>query len=440
LAQVRPFAGIRYAHNRGFDFAKLIAPPYDVLDEKGKAALLAKDPQNIVGVDWPYPKQKEAGPDAVYAAAAVALQAWMKTGVLEHDKRPAFYPYSQSFEHHGRTFHRKGFIAQVKLTPFGDVEGRPSTDVIPHEKTYRGAIEDRMKLMRATHMQLSPIFGLYSDGKHEVNNALYAGSSRPEISAVLDGVKHDLWSVTDSSTETFVIDFMKRRPVYIADGHHRYTTALQYKYELEQASGGPLPPNHPANWCMFVLVGMQDDGLLILPTHRIIGGLDWFDPEAFIAALGESASVTQTAIGGEPSAMLEHMVSTMPAHTFGLYDGRRKTIYSIHMRNADVLAKFEPDKSPAWRQLDVAILQHYLLDQVIQPQFAAGKELTKAYTADATQVPMMTDGEKFQIALLLRPTPLHALEELGKTGEVMPQKSTFFAPKLATGMVINPLE
>ncbi len=215
MAQVRPFAGIRYARHHGFDFTKLIAPPYDVLDEKGKADLLAKDSQNIVAVDWPYAKQKIAGPDEVYTDAAVKLQAWKKTGVLEQDKRAAFYPYTQSFEHHGRMFHRRGFIAAVKLTPFGE-------DVIPHEKTYRGAIEDRLKLMRATHAQLSPIFGLFSDGKHEVNNALYAGLSKPEISAMLGGVRHDLWSVTDSTAETFVIDFMKRRPVYIADGHHRY--------------------------------------------------------------------------------------------------------------------------------------------------------------------------------------------------------------------------
>ena len=434
MASIRPFAGVRYSRNKGFDFSDVIAPPYDVLDEAGKAELQRRDPHNIVTVDWPYPKQKVAGPDEVYTGADITLRSWVAAGVVEKDKRPAFYPYSQSYEHHGRMFHRRGFIALVKLSAFG--EG----DVVPHEKTYAGAIEDRMKLMRATGMQLSPIFGLFSDGKNEVTGMLYSGLGRPEVSANLQGVRHDLWSVGDAETESKVIDWMKGRPVYIADGHHRYTTALQYKKEMEAANGGPLPPAHPANWCMFVLVGMQDPGLLILPTHRLIGGIGSFDVAAFSKALGDSAEVTSAAIGGEPAAMAEHLVNTLPAHSFGLYDGRHKTLYTVRLKNLDVLKNLEPGQSDAWRHLDVAILQRYLLDEVIAPRFAAGKEVAKGYTAHAREVPAMVDGERYQIGLLLRSTPLHALEELGKTGEVMPQKSTYFYPKLATGLVMNPLK
>ncbi|HXE55483.1 MAG TPA: DUF1015 domain-containing protein [Tepidisphaeraceae bacterium] len=432
MAQIRPFAGVHYAKSRGTEVSKLIAPPYDVLNEQDRARLQAKDPHNIVNVDLPHLPAKTAGPDSVYEGANITLQAWLRSGVLERDHRPAVYPYTQSFEHGGRLFHRRGFIALVRLSPFG--EGQ----VVPHEKTYKGPIEDRMKLMRATGMQLSPIFGLFSDARHDVTNLLYRNTGRPELSGVLDGVQNDLWSVSDAEIENQVIDLMKHRPIYIADGHHRYTTALQYKTEVEQQHGGKLPPNHPANFCMFVLVGMQDDGLLILPTHRLIGGLREFKIDAFKQAVGGNFEVTEMAVPPEHMAHAVNSPSGDSAHNFGLYDGKSERLYQLKLKNLDVLKSLEPNQSDAWRQLDVAILQRYLLDEVLQPKFAA-TELVKGYTADPNEITKQVDGNTYQIALLLRPTPLHALEELGKHGEVMPQKSTYFYPKLATGMVMNPL-
>lgn len=433
MAHIRPFAGIRYARQKGLEFSNVIAPPYDVLDEKGKSALLAKSPDNIVKVDLPFLPPKVAGPDAVYDDAAFQLDRWLSAGVLKRDTRPAIYPYTQSFEHSGRTFHRRGFIALVKLTPFGE-------DIIPHEKTYAGPIEDRMKLMRATGAQLSPIFGLFPDPSNDITGLLYKNLGKPELSGTMDGVKNDLWSVIDADVENQVIDLMKRRHIYIADGHHRYTTALQYQKECEEKAGGKLPPSDPANYCMFVLVGMQDDGLLILPTHRMIGGLTNFDVVAFKAAVGPNFDVTEAPISPTELADFARTLAMDSPHAFGLYDGQAKTTYVLRLKNLDVLKSIEPKQSDAWRKLDVAILQRYLLDEVLQPKFAGGKELTKGYTANAAQIAGEVDGKKYQIALLLQPTPLHALEELGKTKEVMPQKSTYFFPKLATGMVINPLK
>ncbi len=296
MAHIRPFAAIRYVKPASSDLSPLLAPPYDVLDESGKAALRARHPDNIVSVDLPHLPPKSVGPDAVYSQAAATMQGWLSKGVLKRDARAAFYPYTQSFDHAGRTYHRRGFIALVRLSPFGQGQ------VVPHEKTYSAPIEDRLKLMRATRMQLSPIFGLFSDPKNEVTSLLYQNLGRPELSGTMDGVRNDLWSVTDAETENAVIDLMGHKPVYIADGHHRYTTALQYQAEAQQAAGQPLPPNHPANFCMFVLVGMQDDGLLILPTHRLIGGLTHFDVNAFKSALGADWDVTETPVAPDKLA------------------------------------------------------------------------------------------------------------------------------------------
>lgn len=434
MAHLLPFNAIHFSRRDGSDVSNLIAPPFDVQDEASKAALQAKDPHNIVNIDLPHLPPKAAGPLEKYESANTILEAWLNRGVLIQDTRAAFYPYQQTYEMHGRSHHRKGFYALVRLSPFGQGQ------VVPHEKTYKGAIEDRLALMRATRCQLSPIFGLYSDPRKDVAGLLYQNLGRPELSATLDGVKNELWSVTDSEVENQVIDRMGTKPVYIADGHHRYTTALAYQREMEEQNGGPLPMNHPANYCLFVLIAMQDDGLLIQPTHRLIGGLDWFDIDAFTAALGDQADVIDTKLAPEMVAQwAQEELPKKPAHTFGIYDGRAKRLFELRLKKPDVLATLEPAQSEAWRRLDVAILQRYLLDELIQPSFAEGKEITKGYTADARTIVGQVDGGTYQIALLLQSTPLHALEELGKHNEVMPQKSTYFFPKLATGMVINSL-
>jgi uncharacterized protein (DUF1015 family) len=455
LAHIKPFAAIRYVAGKTLSLSDVIAPPYDVLDEAQKSALQAKHPNNIVTVDCPWISPKTAGavggvvdpartasatpstavgPDEVYERANTTLQAWLSAGILKRDRRPAIYPYAQGFAHNGKTYHRRGFICLVRLSPFGDGH------VIPHEKTHAGPIEDRLKLMRATGVQLSPIFGLFNDARGEVSKLLYQNAGRPELDGTLDSVRNQLWSVTDNVVENQVIDLMGTKPIYIADGHHRYTTALQYQKEIEQASGGALPPEHPANYCMFVLVGMQNDGLLILPTHRMIGGVESFNIDRFVRAVGSNFTVTQASSpADEIDEFADRTLHSAPPHTFGLYDGRTQKLYQLTSENPDILAKLEPSHSAAWQRLDGAILQRYLLDEVIKPSFGEGKEIIKGYTANPREILEKVNDKNYQIALLLRPTPLHALEELGKAGEVMPQKSTYFFPKLATGIAINPL-
>jgi uncharacterized protein (DUF1015 family) len=435
MAHIRSFSAIHFNKARFGDLSALIAPPFDVLDQAQKERLQAKHPNNIVNVDLPHIPPKAAGPADVYEKSAMTLRAWLDAGIMVREKRTAYYPYMQSYDHMGRTVHRRGFFALVKLSPFG--EGQ----VVPHEKTYKGAIEDRFALMRSTNCQLSPIFGLFNDKGNEITRLLYANLSRPDFSGSLDGVKHDLWKLSDPELENSVSDMMVTHPVYIADGHHRYTTALAYQQEMIKANGDrPLPANHPANYCMFVLISMNDDGLLIWPTHRLVGGLESFSIEAFTSAVAPHFSVTPAPVG--PERMLEYVDQVLPRaglHTFGLYDGQTKKLYQVKLNSPDLLKALEPGQSDSWRRLDVAILQRYLLDEVLQPKFAGGREISKAYVSYADQVVPSTDGVKNQIALILQPTPIHALEELGRHNEVMPQKSTYFYPKLATGMLINPL-
>src|SRR6185369_9262498 len=245
-------------------------------------------------------------------------------------------------------------------------------------------------------------------------------AGRPQQSGMLDGVQNDLWSVIDAAVENPIVDLMRGKKIYIADGHHRYTTALQYQQDAINAAGGKLPPTHPANFCMFVLVAMQDDGLLILPTHRLIGNLDGFDMQIFANAVKDNFTVEETRLTPTDWDALGDNSAKRSPHEFAIYVGATKKLYTMKLKNVDVVKPLEPKQSEDWLRLDVAILQRYLIDEVLQPEFAAPNEITKGYSADPNVVARDVDGTKYQVALMLRSTPLNALEELGKHGEVMP--------------------
>jgi uncharacterized protein (DUF1015 family) len=431
MATIRPFRGIRYAPTAGRDLSDFVAPPYDVLDDAGKARLLERSAYNLVAIDLPHMPPKSVGPQAAYDAAGTTFRNWLDAGVLVREPRAAVYPYEQRYTHAGKSYARRGVIALVRLTPFG-------VDVIPHEKTYAGAIEDRLKLMHATRAQLSPVFGLFMDDDDEILTTLFSQVSLPAAEATLDGVTSRLWSVFDARVEQQIIDLFQSKKIYIADGHHRYTTALQYQRDLEQRHG-PLPEAHPANYCMMVLVNGADPGLLILPTHRLIGGLAGWDVEAFCGAVGEHFEITRTPLRPDH---VDELCQTLPGygrHAFGLYDGATRQLLVLKLKDADLMSRLEPDQSPAWRSLDVAILQRYLIEEVLAKRFGGGG-LTRGYTAYDNEVAPKVDSGEYQIALLIQPTPIRALADLGEHGEVMPQKSTFFYPKLATGMVIAGLD
>ena len=425
MADVKPFAAVRYADRA--DLSNLIAPPYDVLDESQKRALLAKNPRNIVAIDLPHTPPKALGPDAAYETAAATMQEWLADGTLARDPRPALYPYAQRYDLNGRSHYRRGFLARVRLSPFGQ-------DVIPHEKTHAGPIEDRLKLMHATKAQLSPIFGLFSDPGGAITDLLYADAAPPDVDAALDGVRHHLWTAADPALHAAVAQQMKNLKIYIADGHHRYTTALQYQRDAEADNGGPLPPDHPANFCLFALVAMQDPGLSILGYHRLIGLPNPFDLDTLRRAVAGVYDVEEIDLPPDDPTLLD------APHTIGLYVGATRRTCRLRLRKETVLDGLAPTQSTDWRRLDTAIVSHYLIDKILAPAF--GGPLNGAsvgYTADPAAVPALVDGTDYQLALILRPTPLAALEALGRHGEVMPPKSTYFAPKLATGLAINPL-
>lgn len=448
MPQVFPFSAVQYGGGKG-DVSALVAPPYDVLDAAAKQRLLAKDPRNVVAIDLPHTPAKELGPPGAYEHAAALYRAWLKEGTLSRTGTPSMFAYRQTFRTGGRAFQRGGMACCVETVPLGP---RAGGGVLPHEETFSGPKEDRFALMKATRAQLSPIFGLHADDSGRATMLLRSVMQGPPTmkADTGDGVLHEVWTVHSPATIKAYQDALAGEDVFIADGHHRYTTGLNYLGQL----GGAAPPGHPARRCMIVLVGMSDPGLVIWPTHRVLGGMKSYSIAAFIEAAKGLLDVRPA--GNDIHALEGFMASEAPtradagpANVFGLYDFAGGECFTASPRRPDPLRTRFPAKPAAWRTLDVALVQHLIVEQICQPALNAGEPVKWAFPHTIPEVAEIGRGAETgagggadfaQLAVIVRPTPLAAVKEISRANQLMPQKSTFFFPKLATGLFINPLE
>lgn len=427
MSMIEPLRAIRYAVKPGANnLSARIAPPYDVLDQADKQALLARDERNFVKIDLPHVPPKQAGPPAVYDEAAKTLADWLADGTMFTDAQPAIYPYYQKFTHGGRSYTRKKFFARLRLEAFG------AGSVFPHEQTFGGPKEDRLCLMKSTKAQLSPIFGLYEDPENAIAAKLEAArESKPLAHGALDHVESELYSVTDPKVVAEVVRMMSPRPVFIADGHHRYGTALMYRDWLKTQTS--IGPDHPANFILCVFCAMEDPGLLILPTHRVLPGITIratdlkadanlevkpFNPASADAAVSELAQFGPQAVA--------------------LFSAADNAYVVLRPRNPELLQQWESQHSAAWRKLGLAFLHSYLIDRVVAPRAAGGKA-PEIHYVKAAEPAVAEARETKGSVFLMQSTTMDELRDVCKAGDLMPQKSTFFWPKLASGMLVNPL-
>lgn len=413
MARIEPFCAIRYDFSRlGADLSSHIAPPYDVLDQADKDRLLSASDRNIVAVDLPFVPPKSAGPPEVYAEAARKLQTWLADGTLVREARPALYVYHQTFAHDGRPYTRRQLITRLRLMPFS--EGI----VLPHEETFGGPKEDRLALMKATRCNTSPVFALYTDPNDEVGRAFAErAGQKPDATATLEDVEQRLWIVTDRAVIDRVQSVLADKKVFIADGHHRYGTALMYRDYATGQAGSRLADDHPAQYVMMVLGSMDDPGCLILPYPRVLVSTRLDD---VLGAWSAGASPA-----GESEADLV------------LHEGSSGRRTGVKFTRRDALRTLAADKGDAWRALDLAYLHRYLIDELLA-QSPSGVP-TIRYVKSAAQAQAIARDEA-GVALLPKATPMAQLRAVSEAGDLMPQKSTYFHPKLATGLTINPLE
>ena len=408
---IHPFDAWQYDSKAAGAWDTLCCPPYDVVSEAEQRALESLNPYNCIQLERPLGENP-------YQKAAKLLDEWRRKGVLKRSGAEAYFVYEMAFVSDGASYALRGFTGRCELTPFS--AGR----VLPHEETLSKAKADRMELMSAAKCNFSPIYMLYSDAERAVPALLdQAVSGRtPDAEFTADGVTHRMWRADDSNVIERITAAMADKKVYIADGHHRYETALAYHERVGTDA---------SRYVMVTLFDMENPGLVVLPTHRVISGCD---PDACAKLLEDDNFITEPCEPGRAGVELAG-----GKYAAALYANGAMRL--IAPRGADAARSAMPDAGDAYRSLDVAVLHAMILE----PRFGIGaKELAEqkniTYTRDMSEAMRMVDDGRGQCAFLLPHPKVSQIRDVSLEGGKMPQKSTYFYPKLITGLYINGLE
>jgi uncharacterized protein (DUF1015 family) len=424
MAEIKPFRALRFTDKAG-SISSLTCPPYDIISEEERKQLLLKNPYNVIRLELP-----REGKDP-YAQAGETLKNWLNENILRRDTDPGLYIYEEEFQAYGQTYKVKGFICLVKLEEFS------KGIILPHEETLSKAKEDRFHLMNATGCNFSQIYSLYNDDGHVTRNrieALSSGKPRYEFSDA-DGVTHRLWLVNDPVVIRAICEDFKNRKLYIADGHHRYETALNYRNSRREqgtATGGE-------DYVMMMLVDMENDGLVVFPTHRMVRGLSEFDGEKLMEDCKAYFDVMKRSAVSEIETELEALYR-QGKKAFAFYCGGEDWTLLV-LKDASIMAQLLPEKSEAYRSLDVSILHSLILERLLgidKENMANQKNLV--YTRSMKEAIASVQSGESQCAFLLNPTRVTEIRDVAAAGEKMPQKSTYFYPKLITGLVMNQID
>ncbi len=443
MPEIHAFHGLRYDLGHVGSLSDVIAPPYDVIDPAFQDELYKRHPANVIRLEL---NREEPGDDEThnrYTRAAKFFKNWRSEGVLQLDSQPALYVYHQTFDYAGQTLTRRGFMCRVKLERFG--EGK----VYPHEETHASAKADRLKLTTACQANLSQIFGLYPDPSNEAQEVLEAATASLTPLEATDhlGVKHRMWVVTDLQTINKVSAVVTSQPMFVADGHHRYETACNYRDEL--ASQGKLTPQHPANFVLTQCVSMSDPGLVVLPTHRMFRGLPELTSTELADKLRDYFDLTPS--GTKPSEAAElwekiEVDGDQGQMAFYTSKDGQWTMAKLNEAGEAKMAEISSDHSADWQGLGVAVLQRLVIETLL-----GAKNLPKARYVHLVEEAVEglekgdvigegATGGKFPLTCLVMPATIDHIRAVSEHHERMPAKSTYFYPKLLSGLVFHLLE
>ncbi|UCH86625.1 MAG: DUF1015 domain-containing protein [Dehalococcoidia bacterium] len=440
MAEIRPFRGLRYHPGQVGDLAKVIAPPFDAISPAEQRALHARSPHNVVRLEYGEAHADDSEHSNRYTRAAATLAQWLDSGVLVQDDRPAFYVYDQEFEHAGARYRRRALLTRVGLADWAKGAVRP------HERTMAHPKEDRLRLLRACRANTSPLFALYRDPQGAVSNALQDAMSGRSPAAIAEAAKerHTLWPLSEEKVQRWLQQQFAPTTLYIADGHHRYETALAYRDERQTAAAS-WTGHEAENFVLAGLTAAEDPGLLILPIHRLVQ-LPQVD-DGVLERLRQHVTVEEVAPAqthGEyaPDRLLELVAERgRSASAFGLcWPGERFFLLTTDDPDG-LVARFCPECPTQWRTLDVAVLEFALLKTIIgvdPKRIEEGGAV--AITPDAHEACQGVQTGRYSAAFLLNPVPVDRVLTIADGGQRMPPKTTFFHPKLATGLAINRLD
>jgi uncharacterized protein (DUF1015 family) len=433
MADIRAFRAYRYDLGSVGPLSEVLAPPYDVIDPHLQQTLYDRNPYNVIRLILNKEEPTDNERENRYTRAARFLREWQTAGVLTQDTARSLYVYHQDFEVEGRRYTRKGFLARVRLEPLG--EGR----IYAHEETMSGPKADRLKLFRATAMNLSPVFGLFPDAEGTVQKLLDDAVQRMLPLEATDhlGVVSRLWPVTDQHVTSSVMGLMGPKPVFIADGHHRYETALNYLKERQQAGGVANAESAP-NFVLMMLVSMSDPGLSILPTHRLVSGVGQLTVDQIRSSLEKHFDVETTGRGDRGARDTWELIQADGSQqVLGFGSAVDQTWLLARYRMSREMDRLAPEHSALWRDLAVSVLHVLVLGHLIPN--VPGAPTTCRYVHLLPEVAEAVAKMECSLGVLVPPATMQHVEQIAGNLEKMPPKSTYFYPKLLSGLVLNPL-
>jgi uncharacterized protein (DUF1015 family) len=426
VAEIQPLRALYYDQAVVGPLGDVVAPPYDVIDSSQRAALLGRSPYNVVAVDLPQ------GEGDVYTAAGDRFRQWQQEGALVRDAEPALWVHTQDYTGpDGVRRTRRGFFCRVRIEPYGP--GR----VRPHERTHPGPKEDRLRLTRATRANISPIFSLYSDPRQAAWQALAGVTREPLWAEVTDGegTVHRIWRTADEATIAAVQAATADAELLIADGHHRYETMQAYAHERDEEGGASSATGEEDyHYILMCLVALEDPGLTIFPTHRVVSGLDGTRQDALERELERDFLIEETSV--EEIAPPSGAGPLELGYVNSREDGPRR----LRLKDQGIADAALADHAPAYRELDTGVLEALVLKGALGLSDEDISHLNGIfYARDTEEALAMVRSGSYDAAFLLRPTRVDQVRDLAAAGENMPPKSTFFYPKLLTGLLFNRL-
>jgi uncharacterized protein (DUF1015 family) len=442
MAKIVPFKGIVYNPERVENLASVVTPPYDVITPDEQLAFYERHPWNIIRLILGKTLERDSSQDNRHTRSAGFFNSWLSDGVLIQDSYPAFYLTSIDFSLQSRKITRWGLISQVALEPF------EKGVVLPHEKTFSRVKSERLELMKSCHTNYSPIFSLYSDAEQMVVNMLRRSSAEntPDMQFIdTYGHRHQLWRVTDAALHRKISDFMTDKSLFIADGHHRYETALNYRQWVAAQTPG-FSPEHPANFIMMYLCGMEDPGLVILPAHRMVKAISHEKIDRFITAAEAYFDITRCPMETDATsdAAVEkwnNMLNSGIARTrIGVVIKNHPQGYLLGLKAGVMQRMYGKEMSDRMLELDVTVLTRLILMDILGLNHSQLDDESIMRYSSKTDVALdaVCSGQ-CDAAFLLNPTRIDQVKRIAEAGEIMPRKSTYFYPKVVTGQVLNRL-
>lgn len=418
MAEIRPFKAMMYQDISAEALAKRCCPPYDIIPPAEQARLYREEPQNAI-----YLELAPGEGAARYANAAATLQKWLADGTLTIRDRDAYYVYEEAFTAGEKNYTLRGLIARVVLEEFS------KGIVLPHEETLSKAKQDRFDLMVATGCNFSQVYSMYIDDEHVITPQIDAMAARcPDIEfTYADGVTHRLWIESDETKCASLSAAFAGKQLFIADGHHRYETAINYRNYLRETVGDA----GNAACVMMMLVDIDQPGLVVLPTHRIVYHLPEFDAAHTLETLSKTFAIQETGVTQAEAALSK---ADVPSFVF-YAEGKA---HLLTLTDFQAMNHAAPERSDAYRSLDVAVLHSLILEPcfgIDRENMARGENLR--YTRDAAEAIAEVDAGTAQAAFIINPTRVRQIKDVALAGDKMPQKSTYFYPKIITGLLFN---